>query len=64
MTPEQHDTLTRYQSLVVKRLTGSPVTDENGPGEEDVSAAVLLEERLQEIKDMALNIKRPNKEDK
>lgn len=68
LTPEQHETLTRYQSLVVKRLTGGPVTDESEPGEEEAgekSAASLLEEKLQDIKDMALNIKKSNnKEEK
>ncbi|XP_031549985.1 E3 UFM1-protein ligase 1 homolog, partial [Actinia tenebrosa] len=68
LTPEQQETLTRYQSLVVKRLTGGPVTDESEPGEEEAcekSAGALLEEKLQEIKNMALNIKKSNnKEEK
>lgn len=61
LTTEQQETLTRYQSLVVKRLTGGPVSEERETSDEagaEKSAAVLLEEGIQEIKDMALNIKK------
>lgn len=66
LQPEQQETLIRYQGLVVKRLTGGSVEDEEKAGEEgaeEKSASSQLEEGIQQIKEMALNIKKTNNKD-
>ena len=54
MSPDDHMKLAQYQGLVVKHLTkGGEVVDDGGK-----SIEVLLEEGLQEIKDIAFSNKK------
>ena len=61
MTPDDHVKLTKYQGLVVKKLTkGGEVTEERTE-DDGKSIEALLEEGLQEIKDIALTNKKQTK---
>jgi len=65
VTPEQHDKLNQYMTLVIKQLSGNEDSsvkngedDETTENQEEKTTATQLEEGLEDIKKMALEFKK------